>query len=304
MVARGCGQPLGTHTLKEGYLNFQNLGSGLRDLINLGLDRLIKINPDGVEALGRMLAAPVRWLEWILLGASPLLIVALVALLGLRVARSVRFGAVMGGLVAALWLLDLWIDALRSLALILVAMIFVIAFALPLGVAGARYRYFGQISMVAYDLMQTVPSFVYLIPAAMVLGLGTAPALLATIIVAVPPLARLTSLGLRSVREHERDAARALGLSPLQSLWLVELPLARPSIMAGLNQSVLASLGMVVIASMIGAKGLGETVLVGLQRADAGQGAVGGLGIVILAILIDRLIQAAGRPRWLERLEH
>lgn len=276
----------------------------MRDLINLAVDRLVKFNPDGVEAFARAVAAPVRWLEWLLLGMPPWLIVALIAGLGWRVGRSVRFGAAMALLAACLWLLGLWADSLRSLALIVVAMAAALMIGLPLGVAGARYPRFGRVSLVGYDLMQTIPSFVYLIPAAMILGLGTAPALFATIIVAVPPLARLTDLGLRSVREQERDAARALGLSPRLSLWLVELPLARPSIMAGINQAVMAALGMVVIASMIGAKGLGETVLIGLQRADAGQGAVGGLGIVVLAILIDRLSQAAGRPLWLEGKEH
>ncbi len=284
-------------------LDYGDLGAGLRDLINQAVDRLIKFSPDGVEAFGRAIATPVRWLEWLLLGAPPWLIVALIAGLGWRLGRSLRFGLAMASLAASLWLLGLWVDALRSLALIVVAMAAAIIVGLPLGVAGARYRRFGQASLVAYDLMQTIPSFVYLIPAAMILGLGTAPALFATIIVAVPPLARLTDLGLRSVGDQERDAARALGLSPRLSLWLVEIPLARPSIMAGINQAVMAALGMVVIASMIGAKGLGETVLVGLQRADTGQGAVGGLGIVVLAILVDRLSQAAGRPRWRDSMD-
>lgn len=276
-----------------------NLGAGLRRLVNLAVDHLIKLNPDGVESFGRQLSAPVRSLEWALLAMPAWLITVCVAGLGWRIGRSLPFGAAMAGLLAFLWLLGLWTEGMRSLSLVIVAVAAAMIIGLPLGIAGARYPRFGQITRVLYDLMQTIPSFVYLIPAAMVLGMGTAPALFATIVVSVPPIARMTDLGLRSVREQERDAARALGLSSRLALWLVELPLARPSIMAGVNQSVLAALGMVVIASMIGAKGLGETVLIGLQRADAGQGAVGGLGIVILAILIDRLTQAAGRPRWL-----
>ena len=276
----------------------QDFGTGLRNIINRAIDWLIKFDPDGVESFGRFAAAPVRWIEWLLLSTPSWLIIVFVMGLGWRIGQSVRFGAAMAGLTAGLWLLGLWADALRSLALIVVAITIAIAIGIPAGIAGARFRRFGQLSLVLYDLMQTIPSFVYLIPAAMVLGLGIAPALLATTMVAVPPLARLTDLGLRSVGEGERDAARALGLSSWLSLWLVELPLARPSIMAGFNQAIMASLGMVVIASMIGAKGLGETVLVGLQRGDPGQGAVGGLGIVLLAILIDRLSQAAGRARW------
>lgn len=245
---------------------------------------------------------PVRWLEWALLLAPPWLLGLGIVALGWRLGRSVRFGLAMGALMIGLWLLGLWAEAMRSLALVSVAVAAAVLIGLPLGIAGARYPRFGQVARVIYDLMQTVPSFVYLIPAAMLLGLGTAPALFATVIVAVPPVARMTDLGLRSVRVDDRDAARALGLSERLALWLVELPLARPAIMAGINQSVMAALGMVVIASMIGARGLGETVLIGLQRADAGQGAVGGLGIVLLAIVVDRLSQAAGRPRWLEPL--
>lgn len=231
---------------------------------------------------------PPAWITGLAIGA-----------LGWRLGRSGRFGLAMAALPAGLWLLGLWSEAMRSLALVSVAVSAAVMIGLPLGIAGARYPRFGQVARILYDLMQTVPSFVYLIPAAMLLGLGTAPALFATIIVAVPPVARMTDLGLRSVRIEDRDAARSLGLSNFLMLWLVELPLARPAIMAGINQSVMGALGMVVIASMIGARGIGETVLIGLQRADAGQGAVGGLGIVLLAILVDRLSQAAGRPRWI-----
>ncbi|MDX2104088.1 MAG: ABC transporter permease subunit [Alphaproteobacteria bacterium] len=267
--------------------------------MNWLVDRLLQVNPDGVEAFGRALATPVRWLVWLLTVPPPWVIGVAILLLGWRLGRSFPFGLAMGALVAGLWLLGLWSDAMRSAALVTVAVVAAVAIGLPLGIAGARYRRFGQAARVVYDLMQTVPSFVYLIPAAMLLGLGTAPALLATVVVAVPPVARLTDLGLRSVRVEERDAALALGLSDRLMLLLVELPLARPSIMAGVNQAVMGALGMVVIASMIGARGLGETVLIGLQRADAGQGAVGGLGIVLLAILVDRLTQAAGRPHWI-----
>lgn len=280
-------------------LEYGALGAALRRLVNQWVDTLVKLDPDGMEAFGRAVAAPVRWLEWSLAAMPPWLLLVCVAGLAWRVGRSISFAGVMAAILGAVWLLGQWTEAMRSLALVVVAVALAVAVGLPLGIAGARYPRFGRVARVVYDLMQTIPSFVYLIPAAMLLGLGTAPALFATLVVAIPPVARLTDLGLGSVGDPERDAARALGLSPRLSLWLVELPLARPSIMAGINQSVMTALGMVVIASMIGAKGLGETVLVGLQRSDAGQGVVGGLGIVLLAILVDRLTQAAGRPRWL-----
>lgn len=272
----------------------------MRQLVNRGVERLLQFNPEGVEAFGRGFAMPVRWLEWGLLLAPPWLLGLGIVALGWWLGRSIRFGLAMGAMMMGLGVLGLWAESMRSLALVSVAVAAAVLIGLPLGIGGARYPRFGQVARVIYDLMQTVPSFVYLIPAAMLLGLGTAPALFATVIVAVPPVARMTDLGLRSVRADDRDAARALGLSEGLALWLVELPLARPAIMAGINQSVMGALGMVVIASMIGARGLGETVLIGLQRADAGQGAVGGLGIVLLAIVVDRLSQAAGRPRWIE----
>jgi glycine betaine/proline transport system permease protein len=143
--------------------------------------------------------------------------------------------------------------------------------------------------------MQTIPSFVYLIPAAMLFGLGKVPAILATVIYATPPLVRLTDLGLRLVDREAIEAGRAFGATRLQILRTVQLPLALPSIMQGINQSTMMALGMVVIASMIGARGVGETVLVGLQRADSGRGFIGGLAIVILAVVFDRITQAFGR---------
>jgi glycine betaine/proline transport system permease protein len=142
-----------------------------------------------------------------------------------------------------------------------------------------------------------MPSFVYLIPAIMLFGLGKVPAVLATIIYAVPPLIRLTDLGIRQVDREVIEAAQAFGGSPRQILFGVELPLATPTIMAGLNQTIMMALSMVVVASMIGARGLGEQVLNGIQTLDVGKGLEAGLGIVILAIVLDRITQGFGRPR-------
>jgi glycine betaine/proline transport system permease protein len=153
------------------------------------------------------------------------------------------------------------------------------------------------ITLPVLDVMQTMPSFVYLIPAIMLFGLGKVPAVLATIIYAVPPLIRLTDLGIRQVDREVIEAAQAFGGSPRQILFGVELPLATPTIMAGLNQTIMMALSMVVVASMIGARGLGEQVLNGIQTLDVGKGLEAGLGIVILAIVLDRITQGFGRPR-------
>jgi glycine betaine/proline transport system permease protein len=143
--------------------------------------------------------------------------------------------------------------------------------------------------------MQTIPSFVYLIPAAMLFGLGKVPAILATVIYALPPLIRLTDLGIREVDGEVVEASRAFGATRAQILTGVQIPLSMPTIMQGINQTTMLALSMVVIASMIGARGVGETVLLGLQRNDSGTGLVGGITIVILAVVIDRITQAYGR---------
>ena len=142
-----------------------------------------------------------------------------------------------------------------------------------------------------------MPSFVYLIPVLMLFGLGKVPAIFATVIYAVPPLIRLTDLGLRQVDREVMEAINAFGATPWQQLFGVQLPLAMPSIMAGVNQTTMMALSMVVIASMIGARGLGEDVLVGIQTLNVGKGLEAGLAIVILAVVIDRITQAYGRPR-------
>ena len=145
--------------------------------------------------------------------------------------------------------------------------------------------------------MQTTPAFVYLVPVVMLFGIGNVPGVIVTIIFALPPLVRLTNLGLRQVRPDLIEAARAYGASPWQMLAKVKLPLAMPSIMAGINQALMLSLSMVVIASMIAVGGLGQMVLRGIGRLDMGLATVGGLGIVLLAITLDRLTQAMGAPR-------
>jgi glycine betaine/proline transport system permease protein len=176
----------------------------------------------------------------------------------------------------------------------LVAILIAVLIGIPMGVLIAGSNRAKAIIAPVLDLMQTIPSFVYLLPAAMLFGLGKVPAILATVIYATPPLIRLTDLGIRSVGHEMTEASRSFGGTRWQILRGVQLPLAMPSILQGLNQTTMAALAMVVIASMIGARGVGETVLLGLQRNDFGTGLVGGIAIVLLAIIFDRVTQAAG----------
>ena len=146
-------------------------------------------------------------------------------------------------------------------------------------------------------MMQTMPSFVYLIPVLMLFGLGKVPAIIATGIYAVPPIIRLTNLGIRQVDVNTVEAARAFGTTRNQLLFKVQIPLAMPTVMAGLNQTIMMALAMVVIAAIIGARGLGVEVLTGIARLDVGRGVIGGLGIVVMAIILDRITQGLAQTR-------
>ncbi len=191
----------------------------------------------------------------------------------------------------------LWDKLIQTFALVLLSTVFSVLIGVPMGIIAARSRWVRRVITPILDVMQTMPSFVYLIPVLMLFGLGKVPALFATVIYAVPPLIRLTQLGLRQVDLTVTEAAQSFGVTPMQMLLRVTLPLARPSIMAGINQTTMMALAMVVVASMIGAPGLGEDVLAGIQTLDVGRGLQAGIAIVILAIVIDRITQAYGQPR-------
>ena len=267
-------------------------GKALQGAVNRAVDALVTGYGDRLDGFGVVLTAPVRFVETLLQHVPiPAFILAVAAGAWLAT-RRVGFALAMAALPLALAGLGVWGEAMQSLALVAVAVLLVVLLGLPLGIAAARLPRLGRALAPLYDLMQTIPSFVYLIPVAMLLGLGRAPALVATLVYALPPFARLTELGLRGVDAGLVEASRALGLRPRQAFWLIELPLARPTILQGLNQAIMMALAMVVVASMIGAKGLGEVVLLGLQRADPGLGFVGGLVIVLLAVLLDRMAQA------------
>lgn len=182
-----------------------------------------------------------------------------------------------------------WELAMRTLSLVLTAVIFSLLIGLPMGILMARNDRAESIIKPILDGMQTMPSFVYLIPALMFFGLGKVPAIIATIIYAVPPVIRLTNVGIRTVDKEAVEAARAFGANPRMVLFDVQLPLAKPSIMVGVNQTTMMALAMVVIGSMIGAKGLGMEVLLSINRIEVGRGFEAGISIVLLAIVIDRL---------------
>ena len=192
--------------------------------------------------------------------------------------------------------LQLWQEAMGTLALVLTSSLLAVGLGVPLGMLAARHDVVDQVSRPLLDMMQTMPSFVYLIPTLMFFGIGPAPAALATVIFAMAPAVRLTNLGIRSVPEDVVEAAIAFGATSRQVLVKVQMPMALPSIMTGINQTLMLSLSMAVIAAMIGAGGLGAVVFRAITRVEVGPGFEAGLAIVLLAILLDRLSQNLARP--------
>jgi glycine betaine/proline transport system permease protein len=206
--------------------------------------------------------------------------------------------SVVVGTVVALVLIGifaLWEDTMRTLAMVTVCTLLAIVLGIPLGILMARFDRVQRIVNPVLDLMQTMPSFVYLIPFVMIFSIGKVPGLLAVVIYAIPPMIRLTNLGIRLVDPNVLEAADAFGASPRQKLFNVQLPLALPTIMAGINQCIMMSLSMVVVASMIGVKGLGQEVLIAINNQYLTDGVLSGLAIVAIAIIFDRATQAYGK---------
>ncbi len=269
----------------------------IADWVNAGIDSLVADYGD----LFRQVSASLLWvivnLESLLRATPWWLLLALVAALAWHATRRLTTALAMAGLLFLVGAVGLWDKLMQTLALMLVATGLAVLLGIPLGILAARSDRLRAVLMPLLDVMQTLPSFVYLIPVLMLFGLGKVPAIFATVVYAAPPLIRLTDLGIRQVDREVMEAVNAFGANRWQQLFGVQLPLALPSIMAGINQTTMMALSMVVIASMIGARGLGEEVLVGIQTLDVGRGLEAGLAIVVLAVVIDRITQAYGRPR-------
>ena len=193
--------------------------------------------------------------------------------------------------------MDLWENTIDTIALMVVAVVIAVTVGLPLGVLAARSRVADNLMRPILDGMQTMPSFVYLLPGLLFFGLGKPAGIFATLIYAVPPVIRLTNLGIRQVSEEAIEAAHAFGTTPFQLLTKVQIPMALPTIMAGINQTTMMALAMVTIASMVAAGGLGDNVLRALQKNQPGNGAIAGSAIVFLAIIIDRLTQSVAQEQ-------
>jgi glycine betaine/proline transport system permease protein len=228
------------------------------------------------------------WLPWYA-------VIILLAVLAHQATRSMKVGGSVVGMLFLIGLFGMWEPAMATIALMLTATLLAVLVGIPVGIAMSRSNTMQGVLVPVLDIMQTLPIFVYLIPFVMLFGPGKIPALLATIVFAVPPVIRLTNLGIRQVDREVMEAVTAFGATPRQRLFSVQIPLALPTIMAGINQTTMMALSMVVIASMIGAGGLGYQVLQGIQRLEVSRGLLAGIAIVFLAIIFDRIAQAYGR---------
>jgi glycine betaine/proline transport system permease protein len=238
----------------------------------------------------RLLLDPLRDL---LVGLPWWMIAGSVALVAWRVSGP-RLAVGLFACVTAIGLLGKWELSMQTLAPVLVAVAITVAIAIPLGILAARHDRFGRSIRPILDAMQTMPAFVYLVPVLLLFAPGRVPAVIASVIYALPVGIRLTAHGIRSVPSETVEAARAFGATPGQLLRKVQFPLARPSILLGVNQTIMMVLSVVIIAGLIGGGGLGFDILVALSKHEIGSGLVGGLSILLLAIILDRITQAMG----------
>lgn len=277
-----------------------------------------RVPDEYVLPLDKMMANAVRWLvdEWrpffqalrwpiskvldstldLLVFMPFWMVIIVLFVLGWRIA-DVRAGLIAAGSFTLIAFLGLWNEAMISLSILLTSVLFCVLLGIPLGILAGRSNRFWAVLRPILDMMQTTPSFVYLVPVVMLFGIGTVPGVIATIIFSAPPIIRLTNLGLRQVPIDAIEAGESFGATEWQALTRIRLPLAMPAIMTGLNQTLLMALVMSVIISMIGAEGLGLTVLRGIGSLDVGLAGIGGLSIVLIAISIDRITQGLYRPK-------
>lgn len=266
----------------------------LADWIDVLMDWIVH-NPVAVsifDAVSNVILQILLTIEQSLLWLPWLVIVLLVGLVAWRAMRSWWAGLLMPAFLVLIGSFGLWDLSMMTLAVVISAVILSLAIGIPAGILMARSNFVESILKPALDFMQTIPAFVYLVPVMMLFGLGKVPAVLATIVYAAPPVIRLTNTGIRQVSPSVVEAARAFGSSTRQILFEVQIPLAIPSIMVGINQTTMMALAMVVIASMVGATGLGMEVYLGLNRLEVGRSFAAGLSIVFLAIIIDRITHA------------
>lgn len=264
--------------------------------VNAGVKHLLDNGAAVFDSIGVVVEQFAQWVEMGMLALPFWLVILVAAAVGVR-RLGWKFGVFVALALTLIVVTGFWLQTMVTLALTLSATLISLFFGIPLGIWCARNPRVNASIRPMLDFMQTMPAFVYLIPAAMLFGLGRVPGIIATVIFAMPPVVRLTSLGIRQVSSEQVEAGNAFGCTSTQLLFKVQLPIAMPTIMAGVNQTIMMALSMVIIASMVGAGGLGNDVLASIQRLDIGLGFESGLAVVLLAIILDRLTESFGTAR-------
>lgn len=264
--------------------------------VNAGVKHLLDNGAAVFDSIGVVVEQFATWVEMGMLALPFWLVILVATAVGVR-RLGWKFGLFVALALALIVVTGFWLQTMVTLALTLSATLISLFFGIPLGIWCARAPRVNASIRPMLDFMQTMPAFVYLIPAAMLFGLGRVPGIIATVIFAMPPVVRLTSLGIRQVSSEQVEAGNAFGCTSTQLLFKVQLPIALPTIMAGVNQTIMMALSMVIIASMVGAGGLGNDVLASIQRLDIGLGFESGLAVVLLAIILDRLTESFGVAR-------
>ncbi|MGR6836283.1 ABC transporter permease [Syntrophomonas erecta] len=268
----------------------------LREWTDQAIDYLTLHCSDTTQAIAEFLRTHIVNLQDMMISLPPEVIIIILTILAWWLAeKKIAVFTIVG----MLFILNigLWDVTMQTLALVIVAVFLCIIIGVPLGILGAKNETAHRIIMPVLDFMQTLPAFVYLLPAIPFFGLGVVPAIITTIIFAMPPVIRLTDLGIKQVPEELVELGKSFGSTFMQMLFKIELPLAKPTILAGINQCIMLALSMVVIAAMIGAKGLGGVVWKAIQTLQMGVGFEAGVAIVIIAIILDRITQNLGRNK-------
>jgi len=276
------------------FLNFDKKLIPLDDWVQSFVDWLVFNHRDIFQAIKVPIELCLKGFQWIFTELPPVVVILLFVLVAWRFAgkKIALFSLITLLLVGYL---GLWEETMVTLAMVISSVFFCALVGIPLGIMTGRSDRFEVFLRPVLDAMQTIPPFVYLVPVVMLFSIGTVSGILATIVFALPPIVRLTSLGIRQVHPELIEAALAFGATSGQVLRKVQIPLALPSIMAGLNQTLMMALSMVVIAALIGAGGLGNPVVQGLNTLEIGLATIGGLAIVLLAMMLDRITQSFGQ---------
>ncbi|BHH85309.1 ABC transporter permease [Desulforhopalus sp. 52FAK] len=274
-------------------LNFEDKLIPLDDWISLFIDWLVEGYRWFFQGIKWPVEVTLSGLENGLLAVPPLVIIALIAVIAWKTA-GIRLAIFTVAALVFIGLLGFWEDTMITFAMVFSSVVFCVIVGIPLGIYAGKSDRFESFMRPLLDGMQTTPAFVYLVPIVMLFSIGNVAGVLATIVFSLPPIVRLTALGIRQVHPELVEAALAFGATGNQVLLKVQIPLAMPTIMAGLNQTIMMALSMVVIAALIGAGGLGAPVVRGLNTLDIGLATIGGLSIVLIAIILDRITQSLG----------